>query len=152
MTNKIEFDELSEFSKDVKKFLKKYRTLHDDLEVVKLDLSDEPSESPPFSYEINNLGIKTFVGTSARVFPTKEYKPIDVLNAVLLKIKNNTVSLKFKHEWKGFSANNTLVFKNNNKLLEINSDYTIFCLGGASWKVTGSNGTWINYFAKKIKA
>lgn len=98
---------------------------------------------------INNLGIKTFVGTSARVFPTKEYKPIDVLNAVLLKIKNNTVTLKFKHEWKGFSANNTLVFENDNKLLEINSDYTIFCLGGASWKVTGSNGTWINYFAKK---
>ena len=61
MTNKIEFDELSEFSKDVKKLLKKYRTLHDDLEVVKLDLTDEPGESPPFSYEINNLGIKTCI-------------------------------------------------------------------------------------------
>ena len=61
MTNKIEFVELIEFSKDVKKLLKKYRTLPDDLEVVKLDLTDEPGESPPFSYEINNLGLKTCI-------------------------------------------------------------------------------------------
>ncbi len=98
---------------------------------------------------LNNLGIKTFVGTSARVFPTKEYKPIDVLNALLLKIKNNSVALKYKYEWKGFLTSTTLIFENNNKLVEINSDYTIFCLGGSSWQVTGSNGNWANYFAKK---
>ena len=56
MTNKIEFDELNEFSKDVKKLLKKYRTLHDDLDVVKRVLEVMPDERPPFSFRIENLG------------------------------------------------------------------------------------------------
>lgn len=59
--NNIEFDELSEFKKDLKHLLKKYRTLKEDLEVVKLDLSDEPGESPPFSFRIDNLGIETCI-------------------------------------------------------------------------------------------
>lgn len=98
---------------------------------------------------INNLGIKTFVGTSSRVFPTKDYKPIDVLNAILVKLKKNNVALNFKYEWKGFTAHNNLIFENNNQLLEIKSDYIVFCLGGASWPITGSRGDWLNYFTKK---
>jgi mRNA-degrading endonuclease RelE of RelBE toxin-antitoxin system len=61
MMNNIEFDELSEFKKDLKHLLKKYRTLKEDLEVVKLDLSDEPGESPPFSFRIDNLGLETCI-------------------------------------------------------------------------------------------
>lgn len=59
--NNIEFDELSEFKKDLKHLLKKYRTLKEDLEVVKLDLNDEPEASPPFSFRIDNLGLKTCI-------------------------------------------------------------------------------------------
>ncbi len=58
---KIQFDELEEFKKDVKHLLKKYRTLIDDLEVVRLDLNDEPGESPPFSFRIDNLNIETCI-------------------------------------------------------------------------------------------
>jgi len=61
MMNNIEFDELSEFKKDLKHLLKKYRTLKEDLEVVKLDLNDEPGESPPFSFRIDNLGLETCI-------------------------------------------------------------------------------------------
>lgn len=57
----IEYDELSEFKKDLKNLLKKYRTLKDDLGVVKLDLNDEAGESPPFSFRIDNLGIETCI-------------------------------------------------------------------------------------------
>jgi mRNA-degrading endonuclease YafQ of YafQ-DinJ toxin-antitoxin module len=60
-TDKIHFDELTEFKKDLKNLLKKYRTLDDDLATVKQDLNDEPGESPPFSYRIDNLGLKTCV-------------------------------------------------------------------------------------------
>jgi mRNA-degrading endonuclease RelE of RelBE toxin-antitoxin system len=60
-TNKIQFDELAGFKKDLKNLLKKYRTLTEDLEVVKQDLNDEPGESPPFSFRINNLGIETCI-------------------------------------------------------------------------------------------
>jgi hypothetical protein len=52
---KIQFEELLEFKKDLKQLLKKFRTLNDDLEVVKQDLNDEPGESPPFSYRINGF-------------------------------------------------------------------------------------------------
>ena len=55
------FDELKEFKKDLKNLLKKYRTLQDDLEVVKKVLEISPEERPTFSFRINNLGLKTGV-------------------------------------------------------------------------------------------
>lgn len=55
------FDELTEFKKDLKNLLKKYRTLNDDLAVVKKVLEIMPDERPPFSYRIDNLGLKTCV-------------------------------------------------------------------------------------------
>lgn len=61
MMNTIEFDELSEFKKDLKHLLKKYCTLKEDLEVVKLDLNDEPGESPPFSFRIDSLRLETCI-------------------------------------------------------------------------------------------
>ena len=55
------FDELPDFKKDLKNLLKKYRTLNDDLEVVKRVLKVTPDERPPFSYRIDNLGIETCI-------------------------------------------------------------------------------------------
>ena len=55
------FDELTEFKKDLKSLLKKYRTLNDDLEVVKRVLEVKPNEQPPFSFRIDNLGIETCI-------------------------------------------------------------------------------------------
>lgn len=55
------FDELTEFQKDLKNLLKKYRTLQEDLVEVKKILSLKPEERPPFSYRINHLGIETCV-------------------------------------------------------------------------------------------
>lgn len=55
------FDELDEFGKDVKKLSKKYRTIQEDIEVVKKVLYVHPDERPPFSFRIDNLGIKTCV-------------------------------------------------------------------------------------------
>ncbi|MCH8903281.1 MAG: hypothetical protein IIA45_05140 [Bacteroidetes bacterium] len=55
------FDELKEFNKDLKKLLKKYRSLEDDLETIKKVLKVEPNERPPFSFRIDGLGIETCV-------------------------------------------------------------------------------------------
>ena len=55
------FEELDEFKKDLKTLLKKYRSLNEDLEVIKKILAVMPDERPPFSFEINNLGIETCV-------------------------------------------------------------------------------------------
>ena len=55
------FDELAEFKKDLKSLLKKYRTLNDDLEVVKKVLEVVPDERPPFSFRIDNLGLESCI-------------------------------------------------------------------------------------------
>ena len=55
------FEELAEFKKDLKKLLKKYRSLNDDLKVVRKVLRVEPNERPPFSFRIDGLGIETCV-------------------------------------------------------------------------------------------
>ena len=55
------FDELPDFKKGFEYLLKKYRTLNDDLEVVKRVLKVTPDERPPFSYRIDNLGIETCI-------------------------------------------------------------------------------------------
>ncbi len=55
------FQELAIFRKDLKGLLKKYRTLNDDLVVVKRVLEVAPNERPPFSFRIDNLGIETCV-------------------------------------------------------------------------------------------
>jgi hypothetical protein len=57
----MKFDELAEFKKDLKGLLKKYRTLNDDLKVVKQVLEVVPDERPPFSFRIDNLSIETCV-------------------------------------------------------------------------------------------
>lgn len=55
------FDEIPEFERDVKQLLKKYRSLQDDLRIVKRVLEILPDERPPFSYRLENLGIQTCV-------------------------------------------------------------------------------------------
>ncbi len=57
----MKFEELYEFKKDMKSLLKKYKTLHDDLEVVKKVLKVTPDERPPFSFRIDHLGLKTCI-------------------------------------------------------------------------------------------
>jgi uncharacterized flavoprotein (TIGR03862 family) len=97
---------------------------------------------------LSSIGIETFVGTSNRVFPIKGIKPIDVLNAILNELKKKNVQIKTNHLWKGWEKDN-LVFEENDNIVRIESGLTIFCLGGSSWKVTGSDGTWTNYFTEK---
>ena len=55
------FEELSEFKKDLKGLLKRYRTLKADVEVVKKVLAVLPDERPPFSFRMSNLGIDSCV-------------------------------------------------------------------------------------------
>jgi hypothetical protein len=57
----MNFDELFEFKKDLKTLTKKYKSLNDDLQVVKKVLEVVPDERPPFSFRIDGLGIETCV-------------------------------------------------------------------------------------------
>lgn len=97
---------------------------------------------------LNKLGIETYIGSSGRIFPIRTTKPIQVLNAFITNIKEKRVLIKTQYEWKGWQENN-IIFKKNNEELIIKTDVVIFALGGGSWKVTGSDGNWINYFKEK---
>lgn len=57
----MEFDELNEFKKDLKKLSKRYKSLKDDLEIITKVLKVNPKARPPFSYNIGGLGINDCV-------------------------------------------------------------------------------------------
>ena len=93
-------------------------------------------------------GIETYVGTSKRVFPVKGIKPIEVLKAIENRITLNQVKVHYYHEWKGWQGTQ-LIFQSHHELIQVATDITVFALGGSSWKVTGSDGSWVTYFKEK---
>lgn len=98
---------------------------------------------------MEEIGIKTYVGTSKRIFPVKGIKPIDVLNAILKELKKKNVQLKTQHKWKRWNEINELVFTHNKNDFSVKTDVVVFALGGSSWSKTGSDGTWVNLFEEK---
>ena len=98
---------------------------------------------------LSRIGIETYIGSSKRVFPVKGIKPIDVLSSILEVMKQKNVVIKTNHLWKGWSSEEEHIFNNNSETIKVKADITVFSLGGASWKVTGSDGSWLNYFNER---
>lgn len=92
-----------------------------------------------------NIGIPTYTGTSSRVFPEKEIKPINVLNAIKSAMEKNQVVIMTEMKWTGWDQNENLTFEDGQV---ISADIVVFALGGGSWKVTGSDGSWLDSFEK----
>jgi len=57
----MKFSTLAEYDKDLKRLLKKYRTLESDIEVVKDVLKVRPDAQHLFSFRIDGLGISSCV-------------------------------------------------------------------------------------------
>ena len=53
----MEFDELDEFKRDLKKLSRRYKSLTDDLEIIRKVLKVNPEARPPFSFKIDGLGV-----------------------------------------------------------------------------------------------
>ncbi|WP_111706240.1 TIGR03862 family flavoprotein [Lutibacter citreus] len=94
---------------------------------------------------LDQIGIPTYIGSSKRVYPIEGIKPIAVLNAILNTLKEKGVNFKYEHTFSGWNNDNNPII--NNKITP--TDYTVFSLGGGSWKVTGSDGKWLDTFSKK---
>tara|TARA_B100000809_G_scaffold222282_1_gene231152 strand:+ start:1824 stop:3011 length:1188 start_codon:yes stop_codon:yes gene_type:complete len=94
---------------------------------------------------LDQIGIPTYIGSSKRVYPKKGIKPIEVLNAILSLLKDKGTSVKYEHTFYGWDDSSNPII--NNK--PIQTDYTVFSLGGGSWKITGSDGNWLDTFSKK---
>lgn len=98
---------------------------------------------------LNALGIHTFVGTSKRVFPKKGIKPIQVLKSFEQLCISHNVKFQFDYTWKGWKDKGLYFENNHQQSFVVDADIVVFALGGASWKVTGSDGAWLNYFTEK---
>ncbi|MDD7913444.1 NAD(P)/FAD-dependent oxidoreductase [Polaribacter ponticola] len=94
---------------------------------------------------LEGIGIPTYIGSSKRVYPEEGIKPIQVLNAILKALKEKGITIKYEHAFSDWDQHNNPII--NNK--PIQTDYTVFSLGGGSWKITGSDGSWLDTFTKK---
>lgn len=95
------------------------------------------------------LDIPTYIGSSKRIFPEKGMKPIEVLQKFLDRLAANKVQWLGEQSWTGWSDRGRPLMNGEQ---ELDADIVVFALGGASWKVTGSDGGWLLQFHKrKIK-
>ena len=95
---------------------------------------------------LQEMGIGTYVGTSGRVFPTRGIKPIEVLQAIRERLVARGVHFHLEHAFVGFDDKARPIIDNSAGRSPVEADFFLFALGGASWPVTGSNGTWSSLF------
>ncbi len=95
-----------------------------------------------------DLGIPTYEGTSGRIFPEEGIKPITVLQKLRERIVQQGAQFHFGHEFISLNENHEPVFRHEGKEITIAADHYLFALGGASWPVTGSTGSWTSAFEK----
>ena len=89
------------------------------------------------------LGIKSFIGTSGRVFPeTKQAAPL--LRRWVARLKKQGVDFRLRHDWRGLQAlkGGETSFETPSGTALLRARSVVLALGGASWPQTGSNGTW----------
>ncbi len=97
---------------------------------------------------LSDLGVTTYVGSSGKIFPTKNFKPIQVLKAWLDRLEQLGVTIHYEHTFLDFDEN-SVTLKNREKELKIEYSKLILAMGGGSWKKTGSDAKWIEILKSK---
>ena len=95
----------------------------------------------------SGLGIKTFVGSSGRVFP-KVMKASPLLRAWLSRLNEKGATIHTRHRWTGFDGTK-LRFETPDGEKTFAFDAFLLALGGASWPKLGSDATWMPWLADK---
>lgn len=96
----------------------------------------------------HGLGIKTFVGTSGRVFP-HELKAAPLLRAWLRRLRKSGVRFHVRHRWSGWDEQDALRFATPQGTKLVRADATILALGGASWPKLGSDAAWVPVLSRR---
>ncbi|MCK5154062.1 MAG: TIGR03862 family flavoprotein [Spirochaetales bacterium] len=90
---------------------------------------------------LNNLGVKTFVGSSGAVFPIS--KGAKELLSLWMKSLNSNEYFKFHPGHRLVQLEKDYIyFKTDNNVLKLKAPLLVMGLGGASYPTTGSDGTW----------
>lgn len=88
-----------------------------------------------------SLGVKTFIGSSGRVFP-EDLKAAPLLRRWVRNLRSDGVRFHVHHEWTGWADQNVLRFRSNGEEVLANADAVVLALGGGSWPKLGSDGRW----------
>lgn len=96
---------------------------------------------------LKQIGIETKVGSSGKIFPEDEIKPIQVLNAWKQHLEGR-VQFQLNCRFVNFEGNE-LIFERDGKTEKMSFDYLVLAMGGKSWPVTGSDGAWTQLFEQK---
>lgn len=94
---------------------------------------------------LDKIEVPTYIGSSKRVYPKEGIKPIELLTSILNHLKEKGITIKYEHTFSDWDDKDNPII--NKKTIQ--TDYTVFSLGGGSWKVTGSDGNWLDTFSKK---
>lgn len=130
-------------SEELKAFVKKY-------DAPEIRESVQIFDNQKVISWLNDLGITTYVGSSGKIFPTKNFKPIQVLNEWLKKLEMLGVQIHYEHTFLDFDDSSVLL-KNKDGEIKLKYSKLILAMGGGSWKKTGSDAKWIDILkAKKI--
>ncbi len=95
-----------------------------------------------------DLGVSTYVGSSGKIFPTKNFKPIHVLNAWLEALKRLGVEIHYDSVFTDFD-DSKVYLKKNEDLISVPYSTLVLALGGGSWKKTGSDSKWVETLKAK---
>ncbi len=99
---RAKIEKLAEFEKDMKQLCKKYKTIYEDIAVVEKVISIEPAARPPFSYQIDGLGIATCV-IKVRKIASKSFKGRGAMSGLRLiyahfELENRIVFVELYHK------------------------------------------------------
>ena len=97
---------------------------------------------------LDEIQIPAYVGSSGKIFPKKGIKPIEVLNAWMNWLIGKGATFHFEQELIDFEDGKILLKSNLSEEWRT-FDRIVFALGGASWKVTGSDASWVPLFQSK---
>lgn len=97
---------------------------------------------------LSDLGITTYTGSSGKIFPTKDFKPIQVLKAWLDRLEQLGVTIHYEHTFIDFT-DDEVTLRNREKEITVQYSKLILAMGGGSWKKTGSDAKWVDILKSK---
>ena len=89
----------------------------------------------------SGLGVETFVGSSGRVFPA-DLKAAPLLRGWVRRLRAQGVRFHVQHRWLGWTNDGALRFSSAAGEHVVSADALVLALGGGSWPVLGSDGSW----------
>jgi len=94
------------------------------------------------------LGVETFVGSSGRVFPT-DLKAAPLLRGWVRRLRASGVRFHMHHQWLGWGGDGALLFAHADGEKSVRVEAVVLALGGGSWPVLGSDGSWVRLLEQR---